>query len=217
MKEKIITADGSFSYYDSTINECYHSKNGAYSESTHVYINNGLNYWFEKNKKKICRIFELGYGTGLNALLAKRYAEKNKLKVFYHTIDKFPLTADQIEVIKPRKLSTSDNFIYSAGWDSEFSLTSFFSIHKIHADFFIYQFDNTYDVFFYDAFAFHAQPQIWEKNILKKSIDVLNNNGVWVTYCSKGIVRRAVESFDVKVEKIPGFSRKREMLRALKK
>ena len=49
MKEKIITDDGSFSLYDTSLNEYYHSKKGAYSESIHVYINNGVNYWLKNN------------------------------------------------------------------------------------------------------------------------------------------------------------------------
>lgn len=217
MREKIITNDGSFSLYDTLLNESYHSKNGAFSESIHVYINNGLKYWQKNNpKRKICRIFELGFGTGLNALLTKRYTEEHNLHVKYFSIEKFPLSNIEIELVKPKKLSSSEIYIYNSNWDNEIKLSSLFSIHKIHADFFEYNFTENYDVIFYDAFAFHAQPIMWNYKTLKKSIDVLNKKGVWVTYCSKGDVRRSLELLDVNVKKISGFSGKREMLRAIK-
>ena len=217
MREKIITNDGSFSLFDTLLNESYHSKNGAYSESIHVYINNGLNYWLKNNpNRKICRIFELGFGTGLNALVAKRYAEKHNLYVKYFSIEKFPLSNIEIELVKPNKLSNSEISIYTSDWNNEIRLSSFFSIHKINADFFEYDFTENYDVIFYDAFSFHTQPRMWNNKTLKKSIDVLNKKGVWVTYCSKGDVRRSLELFDVEVKKTPGFSGKREMLRVIK-
>ena len=49
--KKIITQDGSFSFYDSELKETYHSRNGALTESMHVYISQGLDYWIKKNSK----------------------------------------------------------------------------------------------------------------------------------------------------------------------
>ena len=118
MLEKIITDDGSFSLYDTSLNEYYHSKKGAYSESIHVYINNGVDYWFKNNpEKKTCRIFELGFGTGLNALATKRYSESNNLKVKYFSIEKYPLTNFQTQFIKPKYLSISETNIYNSIWN----------------------------------------------------------------------------------------------------
>ena len=64
-KELIITNDGSHSIFDSRINESYHSKHGAIVEAEHVFIRNGFSV-LEKDKIKI---LEVGFGTGLNALL----------------------------------------------------------------------------------------------------------------------------------------------------
>ncbi|RUA10275.1 MAG: SAM-dependent methyltransferase, partial [Flavobacteriia bacterium] len=67
LKRKIfITDDGSSSIKIPELNENYHSTHGAIQESTHIYINNGLKFI----NKKIINIFEIGYGTGLNALLS---------------------------------------------------------------------------------------------------------------------------------------------------
>ena len=45
---------------------------------------------------------------------------------------------------------------------------------------------------------------------------MLQTNGVVVTYCSKGAVRRAMVAAGFTVKKLPGPPGKREMLRAVK-
>ena len=65
-----ITDDGSSTIFLPDFNEYYHSKHGAVSESEHVFIKNGLKFWLKNNpNKEYCNIFEVGFGTGLNALL----------------------------------------------------------------------------------------------------------------------------------------------------
>ena len=45
----------------------------------------------------------------------------------------------------------------------------------------------------------------------------MNRNGIFVTYCAKGQVRRDLEQIGFVVERLPGPPGKREMLRATKK
>ena len=53
MKKKIFkTKDGSPSLIIDELNETYHSRHGALTESLHVYIEKGLNSWIERNKKR---------------------------------------------------------------------------------------------------------------------------------------------------------------------
>ena len=49
---------------------------------------------------------------------------------------------------------------------------------------------NTFDLIFYDAFGPRVQPELWTENLFIKMFDSLKNNGVLVTYCAKGSVRR---------------------------
>ena len=60
-----ITKDNSHTIYVPEIDEHYHSKFGAIKESKHVFINAGLRYYGKQNLK----VFEIGFGTGLNMLL----------------------------------------------------------------------------------------------------------------------------------------------------
>ncbi|MEK9517383.1 MAG: SAM-dependent methyltransferase, partial [Flavobacteriaceae bacterium] len=71
MQKKIITTgDGSPSLYVEQLNETYHSKHGAITESEYVYINKGLAYWLDQNNQEALKVFEMGLGTGLNAYLS---------------------------------------------------------------------------------------------------------------------------------------------------
>ncbi len=63
----IISKDGSHTIYRQDIDETYHSRHGAIQEAMHVFIRKGLKE-IEKSKKEI-NILEVGFGTGLNALL----------------------------------------------------------------------------------------------------------------------------------------------------
>ena len=97
MLEKILTQDGSYSLYDSNLNETFHSRKGALTESLHVYINEGLKYFVKEYPKTLSlNVFEMGFGTGLNAILTKRFSESNNIKIFYTSIDKYPLSNNQI-------------------------------------------------------------------------------------------------------------------------
>jgi tRNA U34 5-methylaminomethyl-2-thiouridine-forming methyltransferase MnmC len=65
----INTSDGSHTLYNEKLNETYHSIHGAIQESEHIYIESGIKYFINTQKKKNIRILEVGFGTGLNALL----------------------------------------------------------------------------------------------------------------------------------------------------
>ena len=86
------------------INEYYHSKFGAVSESKYVFIKNGLNFW-KKNipNESSCNIFEMGFGTGLNAILTYEHSMENKLKINYQTIDSNPLAKNEIKFLNYSK------------------------------------------------------------------------------------------------------------------
>ena len=85
------TADGSNTIFLPDLNENYHSFHGAIQEANHVFIKNGLDQFLLSNE---ISIFELGFGTGLNALLTCLWAEKNKVKIHYSTIEAFPVPID---------------------------------------------------------------------------------------------------------------------------
>jgi tRNA U34 5-methylaminomethyl-2-thiouridine-forming methyltransferase MnmC len=220
--EIVFTGDGSHSLYLAEIDEHYHSHHGALQESLHVYINAGLKAALKPGVKSI-RVFELGFGTGLNALLTADFAEREQIDITFHSIEKYPVnpeallnlnyeTGGKIGVSK----GTFDKII-SAEWGKEVKIGQHFTVKKIWDDFFDYKGPESYfDVFYFDAFGHGAQSEMWGENIFGKCFDLLKPGGILVTYAAKGSARRAMESCGFNVERIEGAPGKREMMRATK-
>jgi tRNA U34 5-methylaminomethyl-2-thiouridine-forming methyltransferase MnmC len=57
---------------------------------------------------------------------------------------------------------------------------------------------------------------MWEELLFTRLYEALNDQGLLVTYCAKGEVRRRLQRSGFQVERIPGPPGKREMLRAVK-
>ena len=219
----LITQDGSPTFQMKGAKETYHSRHGAITESQYVFITQGLDYWCKKNPNTPCRIFEMGMGTGLNAYLTAIYVKKNApLDILYHTVEAYPLPVEEWVQLKLHQqfLSAEMPFsiteMYAASWGTEVALSPTFSIVKQEAVFQQFHTADLYDVLFYDAFGAHVQPELWAAEMMQKCFDLLRPGGVWVSYCAKGSVRRALLATGFEVVRLPGPPGKREMLRAIK-
>ena len=221
-KSLLKTNDGSMSFRVEKLNEAYHSKHGAITESKFVYIQKGFSYWRQINKKSDCKIFEMGYGTGLNAYLSYLESQKHLSKIYYTSLELFPLSVKEIECLNydeffrsKNKVLTFENFS-KIEWGLEKDISKHFNLLKKELDFEKLENIEKYDIIFYDAFGYHAQPELWTQKYMQKCYEMLFSGGVWVSYCAKGSVRRALEKSGFKVERLDGPPGKREMLRGLK-
>lgn len=217
MKIKVITTnDGSKSLYLPEMNETYHSKFGAKTESEHVFIKAGYRYI----SKPEIRILEIGFGTGLNVLLTWLECAKTPKKIYYETLEKYPLPdriVKDINNFENDQLSTFFKQIHKAPWNKDFAINPNFILHKKQVDLQYFKPKLNFDLIYFDAFAPNKQPEMWTPEIFQKMYDALNLNGVLVTYSAKGSVRRTMQAAGFTVERIPGPPGKREMLRAVKK
>ncbi len=219
-KKFVLTKDGSHTIFVPELNETYHSTHGAIQESHHVFIQNGLVFTFTGGKKNI-RIFELGFGTGLNALLTLIQARNNQISVDYQSIEAFPLELPEIA-----QLNYTDQLgaaftedwqaIHHASWHTWSKILPNFRLRKIHAKIQDVTLDGAFDLCYFDAFAPSKQPEIWEITILEKVGNALVNGGVLVTYCSRGQLKRDLKTLGFDVETLPGPPGKKEMVRATK-
>ena len=204
------TADGSQTLFLPEMDEHYHSVNGAVQESNHVYIDAGFN----QCRKEVIQVLELGFGTGLNALLTALQAERRGVNVFYTGLEKFPLPQTITEQLN---YSETNKALYQtllqADWETPKQINSHFNIHKIQIDFNEFDFPNKYDVVYYDAFAPDKQPEVWSQELFDTIYNSMNPEGVLTTYCAKGNIRRMMQQAGFTVERIPGPPGKREMLR----
>lgn len=221
MKRKIITtADGSKTIHFPEWNESYHSKHGAIQEARHVYIQSGFAFWYNENSIKTISIFEVGFGTGLNAMLSYLYGREKLVHINYHSLEKYPIEKSTLNELNYQDYFSEHaeifNKFHSSPWDLQVEIDSNFSLTKIKSDLKTFQSQPLFDLIYFDAFGPRVQPELWEKCILQQMYNALKPNGVWVTYSCKGQVRRDLQDVGFKVEKIPGPPGKREMLRAVK-
>ena len=221
--EIIRTEDGSHTIYLQELNETYHSRHGAIQEALHVYISHGLEYFDLLSQIHTMTIFELGLGTGLNALLTQIYALQNKKSIYYQVIEPNPLEKIFYSKLNYGGLVQHDNAkeilngIHEAPWNTPVKLNPWFELVKMNLS--LQDFKPVPDsahIIYYDAFAPAKQPEMWKLPLLKKAYYMLRSNGILVTYCAQGQLKRDLKETGFKVETLPGPPGKKEMVRAIK-
>ncbi|RDC61629.1 tRNA (5-methylaminomethyl-2-thiouridine)(34)-methyltransferase MnmD [Adhaeribacter pallidiroseus] len=215
------TKDGSATLYVPELNEHYHSVNGALQESMHVFIRAGLEYAWQ-NQTELA-ILEVGFGTGLNALLTLQQSLLYQKKIVYQTLEKYPLAPAIIQqmhfeqfILNPELLDYLQP-LHTTPWNEPVKITSEFTLFKLEADLQTCSFpQEQYDLIYFDAFAPEKQPELWTDDIFKKLFRSLKTEGFLVSYCAKGSFKRSLKAAGFVVEALPGPAGKREMTRAIK-
>lgn len=216
--ELITTGDGSSSLLNTELNDFYHSTKGAIRESLYVYIEQGLDYFKKIDTScKHIKILEIGFGTGLNALLAINWAKNNSCLVDYESLETHPLPAAIYTQLQFKNWSKNVAKIHQCEWGVTHSINKVFKLTKYSASLENFkQMASYYDIIFFDAFSPSKQPSIWYQSNLKKCFNYLKKNGVLVTYCAKGQFKRDLIAIGFEIETLPGAMGKWEMVRAQK-
>lgn len=218
----ILTGDGSHSISVPDLNVAYHSIHGAIQESQHVFIKAGLLDSKIFDHIGVHNILEVGFGTGLNALLTLIEADKHKNRIYYTGIELYPLdkgVTDQLNYCEQLGMPGYKPLyerMHESDWEEMFEITQYFRLTKLKRDLSDHSAEEFCSIIYFDAFAPAAQPALWTKEIFEKLYKMLIPGGILVTYCSKGDVRRNMIAAGFEVEKLQGPLRKREMLRARK-
>jgi tRNA U34 5-methylaminomethyl-2-thiouridine-forming methyltransferase MnmC len=211
------TSDGSPTLVSGRVGDLYHSRHGARTESEVVFIQAGLEFQSNRLARPIC-VAEIGLGTGLNAYLTWLWALNKNHEVWYEALEPFPLDPEicmdwknQMAWEAPELWSMlhhqhpGENLVggvFNFSWQQAFWPEAVFSRPP--------------DVLFFDAFAPGTQPELWTKESFQHAFDVLSPDGILVTYCAKGEVKRNLKSAGFSIEALPGPPGKREITRALK-
>jgi len=221
--EVVATGDGSHTLFIPVLGEHYHSFHSSVREAVHVYINAGLLHIAEKTVDAPIEVFEVGFGTGLNALVTALAAKKAAREVRFTSIEFYPLSAEDCSVLNYcdhlEELEADGVFeqLHAAKWEKEVEIHGRFSLCKICDDFFVREFsEGTFHLIYFDAFGFRAQEEFWSTAVFEKCLAMLKPGGALVTYASKGLVRRNMQAAGFVVEKLEGPPGKREMVRAVK-
>lgn len=221
-RQLITTADGSHTLFVPDIQDHYHSTYGAVQESRHIYIRNAFRANSAKNA--LCQVLEIGFGTGLNALLTWQESILKDIPVQYTALEPFPIeTALAMQLNYPGLMEMPGaNSIFqemhSAPWDQVTTLNKLMKLLKVKVkiqDSILAE--NQYDVIYFDAFGPDVQAEMWTVNIFDKIYAGMKRGGVLATFSAKGIVRRAMTTAGFEVEKLPGPPGKRTITRAWKR
>lgn len=208
------------------MNEHYHSSFGAIQESQHIFINHGFAVVAgagEFDSMKELRILEVGFGTGLNALLTLAEAERRSIRVRYTSIEPFPIEAatwqqlNYPRLIDSPALSKQFETLHLSAWNHPTEISDHFILEKINSG--LQEFNTAgvpYHLIYFDAFGPDVQPELWTPAIFERLYACLLPGGILVTYSVKGSVIRALKSAGFKVEKLPGPPGKRHITRAIR-
>jgi tRNA U34 5-methylaminomethyl-2-thiouridine-forming methyltransferase MnmC len=217
-KTLFVTNDGSTSIHIEEWNESYHSKHGAIQEAYHVFIKNGLSLV----QGKSVSILEIGFGTGLNALITLKEAINLHQTIDYVGVEAFPVSTEMamqmnyVSQLKEESLQLSFNKMHEISWETKHQITEFFSLTKEKKLFQEIDHENQFDLIYFDAFGFRVQPELWSTEIFQKMYSAMKIGGILVTYACRTTIKNAMKEAGFTVEKLPGAPGKREMLRAIK-
>lgn len=217
MQEIRLTADGSATLFVEKLDEHYHSVHGAVQESKHVFIQAGLAT--KAKEKNNIAILEMGFGTGLNALLSFDFAIQNDIQMDYHTLEKYPIEKEVVHQLYKQDTNYQHQHFFSiheAQHSQKININQHIFFTKHITDIHDFSSEIKFDILYYDAFAPSAQPDLWTEAIFKKIFNMLRQDGFLVTYCAKGVVKRALKSVGFFVVSLPGPIGKREMTKAIK-
>lgn len=215
------TQDGSHSIFSEEFGVSYHSKYGAVQETKHVFIDAALR--FKAVVQKEISILEIGLGTGLNALMTYLEAKKRNLDISYVAYEAFPISmeaAQQLNFNEILKVEKEDALVlqrlHDSDWEKTLAIDEDFRFLKHQQSFDQVAYQDAFDIIYFDAFAPNSQPELWELPIMEKMFAALKKDGILVTYCAKGEVKRTMKKAGFTVERLKGPPGKREMTRAVK-
>lgn len=217
-----ITEDGSTTLELIGTDENFHSTHGAIQESEHIFIQNGL--LKKALEQKHIRIFEMGFGTGLNALLTKLWSAKNNLIIDYYSIEAYPVEMELVEELNYSEMlklkGEEANFLrtlHTTEWNKKSELFPSFQFEKRKARFEEFEFpEEAFDLVYFDAFNPDLQPELWTVEIFQKIYLAMKPKGILMTYSAKGKVKRALKAAGFILNGLPGPPGKREITQAIK-
>jgi tRNA 5-methylaminomethyl-2-thiouridine biosynthesis bifunctional protein len=215
--------------YSERYGDVYFSSDSGLEETHHVFLQgNDLAARFAalRRGESLC-IAETGFGTGLNFLCAWRLFEQLALpgtSLDFFSTEKFPITDDELRValaLWPELQAEADALRARwrrrvPGWNrwhfaaGRIRLTLAMedvaqALSQLPA--------GGVDAWFLDGFSPAKNPEMWSDEVLTAIARASHEGTTLATYTSAGWVRRGLQQAGFTVQRVPGFGRKREMVR----
>ena len=212
--------------YSQQYEDVYFSTDNGLAETDYVFLqHNQLASRWQTLKDENFTIAETGFGTGLNFLCAWQQWRQHAPQVAHlHFIstEKFPLSkADlaqaislwpNLEPLSKALLAQYQNirevFHRLSFDDGRVTLTLLIG----DANQTLPQLNAQVDAWFLDGFAPAKNPDMWQPALFQQMARLSHQATTFATFTSAGEVKRSLQAAGFKVDKAPGFGKKREML-----
>ena len=190
----------------------YYSADNGLAETQHVFLSgNGLPERFSPN----FQIAELGFGTGLNLLVALAAWRKSGVKgiLNFTSFEAFPLKSEQMikahEAFPELKNLATE---LASLWGSTITLPDLkFNLILGDARNTLSTWPQKADAWFLDGFSPSKNPELWEPTLMANVAHHTKQGGSCATYTAAGFVRRGLQKAGFTITRAPGFGRKRHM------
>ena len=189
----------------------YYSLGDGMAETRHVFLaGNGLPDRFKPG----FHIAELGFGTGLNFLVALEAFRASGVAgpLVFTSFEAYPISAEA----RAQALAQWPDLPTEAldGFETE-AVGSDYHLRVILGDAreTLPEWQGKAGAWFLDGFAPARNPELWEDALMSEVARHTAPGGTCATYTAAGHVRRALEEAGFDVERCPGFGRKRHMTR----
>ncbi len=215
--------------YSARYGDVYFSADSGLEETRHVFLQgNGLAERFAALPAgaNFC-IGETGFGTGLNFLCTWQLFERTAVRgasLDFFSVEKFPLHDDELRAalaLWPELHALAEDLLTRwhrrvPGWNrwsfagGRVRLT--LAIEDVARALPQLQ-PACVDAWFLDGFSPAKNPDMWDAVVLSGVARASRTGATLATYTSAGWVRRGLQQAGFTIERVPGFGRKREMVR----
>lgn len=208
--------------------DIYFSRESGIAETRHVFLeqNSLAERWRQLQPGERFVVGETGFGTGLNFLCAWQLWQQiapPKATLHFVSCELHPIAPEELRralALWPELASLSGELIdqYSEmarGWHrltfAQGRLVLTLLIGDV-ADT-LPQLQAQVDAWFLDGFAPAKNPDMWNADLYQTMAKLSAPHATFATFTSAGEVRRGLQSVGFQVEKVPGYGKKREILR----
>jgi tRNA U34 5-methylaminomethyl-2-thiouridine-forming methyltransferase MnmC len=146
------TDDGSATLFVPALDEHYHSVKGAYTEALHIYRDCAYLHAAESTDERPLRLLEIGFGTGLNAVVTAMAATAER-PVHYITLEKYPVDSSLIASLDYGSIVDAEllTAIHAAPWEASMAITPHFTLEKRCCDLLTAPLPHDIDIVYFDA------------------------------------------------------------------
>lgn len=189
------SADGSFSAYNATFDECYHSlKDGALHESLYKHIIPAFSVCENLGEVRILDIcFGLGYNTLASLYYRSLHALPIKLEIYSPELDRSVLESlitfpypEEFDTLPLREIV--GDLCHKGVYEDTHTRIE---VRIINACAYVREIPNeSIDVVYQDAFSPQKNPELWSEEYFAQIYRILAPHGILTTYSQSAMIRK---------------------------